>query len=434
MLIVKCILTAMFFDEARIFIKSGDGGDGMISFRREKFVPRGGPDGGDGGNGGSVIFRVNERINSLNKFHRSVHYTADSGKHGGRKKQTGASGSDLVLEVPPGTIIRREDTGEMVGDLTKPGQELRLLAGGRGGRGNIHFSSSVNQVPQTAERGEPGQELWVTLELKLIADVGLVGLPNAGKSTLLSVISDAKPKIAGYPFTTLSPNLGVVRYEDDTTVVFADIPGLIEGASGGTGLGHDFLRHIERTRVLVHLLDGSADEPLENFAIINQELALYDAGLESKPQLVVLTKQDLPDTVAWEPILEEEIEKRGYPFHVISAVTGAGVPEMLYKVKEMVAEADDLLESEPWEEEMIVIRPEVDDSAFEIGRDPDGSWRVRGTKIERVAAMTYWEFDATVQRFQIILEKMGITAALQKEGIREGDMVRIGDQELEWGE
>lgn len=424
----------MFFDEARIFIKSGDGGDGMISFRREKFVPRGGPDGGDGGNGGSVIFRVNEKINSLNKFHRSVHYNADGGKHGGRKKQTGASGEDLILDVPPGTVIRREETGELLGDLTRPGQELKLLPGGRGGRGNIHFSSSTNQVPHTAERGEPGMEMWVTLELKLIADVGLVGLPNAGKSTLLSVISDAKPKIAGYPFTTLAPNLGVVRLNDEETIVFADIPGLIEGAAGGSGLGHDFLRHIERTRVLVHLLDGSAAEPLENFAIINQELALYDAALEEKPQLVVLTKQDLPDTIAWEPILEEEIEKRGYPFHVISAVTGAGLPEMLYKIKELVDEADDPLNDGAWDDELIVIRPEVDESAFEIGRDQDGSWRVRGIKIERVAAMTYWEFDATVQRFQKILEKMGITAALEKEGIKEGDVVRIGDQELEWGE
>ncbi len=330
----------MFFDEAKIFIKSGDGGDGMISFRREKFVPRGGPDGGDGGNGGSVIFRVNPKINSLNKFHRFVHYEADNGKNGGRKKQTGARGQDLILEVPPGTVIRREETGELLGDLTRPDQELLLLQGGQGGRGNVHFANSVNQVPQTAERGEPGQESWVTLELKLIADVGLVGLPNAGKSTLLSVISKAKPKIASYPFTTLSPNLGVVRFSDEEALVFADIPGLIEGASGGSGLGHEFLRHIERTRVLVHLLDGSTAEPLENFAIINQELALYDAGLEKKPQLVVLTKMDLPDTVAWEPILEEEIEQRGYEFQAISAVTGEGVQEMLRRVQQMVKDAD----------------------------------------------------------------------------------------------
>ncbi|MDJ0757425.1 MAG: GTPase ObgE [Ardenticatenaceae bacterium] len=423
----------MFFDEAKIFIKSGDGGDGMISFRREKFVPRGGPDGGDGGNGGSVIFRVNPKINSLNKFHRFVHYEADNGKNGGRKKQTGARGQDLILEVPPGTVIRREETGELLGDLTRPDQELLLLQGGQGGRGNVHFANSVNQVPQTAERGEPGQESWVTLELKLIADVGLVGLPNAGKSTLLSVISKAKPKIASYPFTTLSPNLGVVRFSDEEALVFADIPGLIEGASGGSGLGHEFLRHIERTRVLVHLLDGSTAEPLENFAIINQELALYDAGLEKKPQLVVLTKMDLPDTVAWEPILEEEIEQRGYEFQAISAVTGEGVQEMLRRVQQMVKDADHPLEGDA-DEEIVVIRPAVNEEAFDIKRQSDGSWRVSGVKIERIASMTYWEFDATVQRFQRILEKMGITAALQDAGIEVGDTVHIGNEELEWGE
>lgn len=423
----------MFHDEAKIYIKSGDGGDGMISFRREKYVPMGGPDGGDGGNGGSIVFVVNPKINSLVTFHRQVHYKAENGQHGGKSNKTGATGNDLRLEVPPGTLIREADSEELLADLTEPGQELVLLQGGRGGRGNARFANSVQQTPRVAERGEPGQERWLKLELKLIADVGLVGLPNAGKSTLLSVISAAKPKIASYPFTTLQPNLGVVQITEEESLVFADIPGLIEGASQGIGLGYDFLRHIERTRVLVHLLDGSAPEPMENFAIINQELALYNAGLETKPQLVVLTKMDLPDAVAWEPIIEEEIIKRGYKFCSISAVTQQGVREMLFKVKQMVDAApspEEFLE----ESEQIIIRPEEDETEFTIERTFDGGYRVRGKQIERIAAMTYWEFAATVERFQNILESTGITAALQDAGVEPGDTVYIGDEVLEWQE
>ncbi len=422
----------MFFDEARIFVKSGDGGDGMISFRREKFVPRGGPDGGDGGHGGSIIFVVNPKMNSLNRFHKQVHYQADNGRHGGRSKKTGASGRNLRLEVPPGTVIRDAKTEELLADLTEPGEEFTLLPGGRGGRGNVHFASSTNQVPGTAERGEPGSERWLNLELKLIADVGLIGLPNAGKSTLLAAISAARPKIASYPFTTLTPNLGVVAIDEDHSLVFADIPGLIEGASAGVGLGHDFLRHIERTRVLVHLVDGSAKEPLENFAVINQELALYGASLEQKPQLVVLTKLDLPDAAAWEPLIAEEMTKWGHEFMSISAVTGLGVRELLARVSQIVEEA---AEKESWPvEEIIVIRPDADPNLFDISREPDGAWRVSGTRIEKVAAMTYWEFDEPVQRFQRILESMGITEALETAGIAAGDTVRIGSEELEWGE
>jgi len=336
------------------------------------------------------------------------------------------------MEVPPGTMIRDADTGELLADLTDAGEEVVLLEGGAGGRGNIRFASSVNRAPRIAERGEPGRELWVTLELKLIADVGLVGLPNAGKSTLLSVVSAAKPKIASYPFTTLAPNLGVVKVTEYDTIVFADIPGLIEGASSGIGLGHDFLRHIERTRVLIHLLDGSASDPMENFATINQELALYDAGLDEKPQLVVLTKMDLPDAQAWEPILEEEIIKRGYQFHSISSVTQDGLREMLFKVKEMV---DSAPEPEPSiDDQTVVIRPEANEDAFEIEQISAEEWRVSGVRIERVAAMTYWEFDTTVSRFQRILESMGITKALNEAGIEPGHMVYIGDEALEWSD
>lgn len=418
----------MFYDRAKIYVKSGDGGDGMISFRREKYVPLGGPDGGDGGHGGDILFVTNPNLNSLVRFHRSNHFRAEDGTHGNPKRQTGASGSDLRLEVPVGTVIRDADTGELLADLTEPDQEVLILSGGRGGRGNIHFANSRNRAPRLAERGEPGEELWLTLELKLIADVGIVGKPNAGKSTLLSVISAAQPKIAAYPFTTLQPNLGVVTLDEYETMVFADIPGLIEGAAEGVGLGHDFLRHIERTRVLIHLLDGAAPEPLEDWASINQELALYDIALEKKPQLVVLNKIDLPDAVAWEPLIEEEIRKAGYPFCSISCVTGQGVQQMLYKVRQMLDAAPPAFVKAAKE---VVIRPE--DEGFTIMREANG-WRVAGKQIERVAAMTYFEFDATLVRFQHILERMGISQALAEAGVRTGDTVYIGEHVLEWGE
>jgi GTPase len=420
----------MFYDQAKIYVKSGDGGDGMISFRREAHVPLGGPDGGDGGHGGDVVFYTDRHMNSLVRYRRNVHLKAEDGVHGRPKNQTGASGETLRLPVPVGTVIRDAETNELLADLTEEGQEALILSGGRGGRGNARFATSVNQAPRIADRGEPGDALWLNLELKLIADVGIVGVPNAGKSTLLSVVSNADPKVAEYAFTTLQPNLGVVALDDYETMVLADIPGLIEGAAEGVGLGHDFLRHIERTRVLIHLLDGVAAEPLEDWAMINQELALYDVSLEKKPQLVVLNKLDLPDAVAWEPILAEEIEKRGYPFCSISAVTGQGVREMLYRVKRML---DEVPEEEAIERELVVIKPTADPEAFTIEREADG-WRVRGRKIERIATTTYFEFEPTLNRFQRILESMGITDALRQAGIEEGEMVYIGDEELEWAE
>lgn len=423
----------MFYDEARIYVKSGSGGDGMISFRREKFVPRGGPDGGDGGDGGSVIFEVDTNASSLVRFRRQVHFNAEDGKHGQPKRQTGASGDDLILPVPPGTIIRDADTGELLADLVQPGDSVQIVKGGKGGRGNIRFASSTNQAPRLADRGEPGEERWLKLELKLIADVGVVGVPNAGKSTLLSVVSAARPKVAAYPFTTLQPNLGVVEFADMETMVLADIPGLIEGASSGAGLGHDFLRHIERTRILLHLLDGAATDPLEDWAMINQELALYHAKLEDKPQLVVLNKMDLPDAQAWEPLIRERMEKENVPFHTISAVTQEGVPDLLKKLRQMLGEAptSPLFETP---QSLPVIRPQEDESAFSISRLSDGSWRVRGKRIERIAAQTYFEFDATAMRFQQILDQMGISEALRDAGVAEGDTVIIGDEVLEWME
>jgi GTP-binding protein len=401
----------------------------MISFRREKHVPLGGPDGGDGGRGGDVSFVTNENLNSLIKYHRGNHFRAGNAEHGGPKRRSGANGESLELEVPVGTIIRDADTQEVLADLAAPGQEALVLGGGRGGRGNIRFASSVNRAPRVAERGEPGQDLWVTLELKLVADVGIVGMPNAGKSTLLSAISGARPKIADYPFTTLQPHLGVVTVDEYDTMVVTDIPGLIEGAAEGVGLGHDFLRHVERTRVLIHLLDGAASDPLVDWATINQELALYDAPLEEKPQLVVLNKIDLNDGEAWEPLIAERMAEEGVPYCSISAVTGEGVREMLYRVKEMLDEAPSPV-SLPAKEP--VIRPS-DEDAFYIDRLRNG-WRIRGKAIERVASMTYFEFDETLTRFQQILESMGITAAMEKAGVSVGDSVFIGDQELEWGE
>jgi GTP-binding protein len=420
----------MFYDQAKIYVRSGDGGDGMISFRREKHVPRGGPDGGDGGNGGSIVFIIKSSLSSLVRYHRQSHYRAGRGGHGKGSNMTGASGETLYLEVPAGTIVRDAESGEMLFDLTEVGEERLLLEGGKGGRGNARFASSVNQAPRLAERGEPGKEAWLLLELKLIADVGIVGVPNAGKSTLLSAVSSARPKIADYPFTTLQPNLGVVELDDFETMVLADIPGLIEGAASGVGLGHDFLRHIERTRILIHLLDGAASDPLNDWAMINQELALYEAQLDSKPQLVVLNKIDLPETNDWKPLIEERVTAAGYEFCAISAVTGQGVRDMLYRLKRSLDAAP---EPEPLVEEMVVIRPEPDEDSFSIVREADG-WRVHGRGIERIAAMTYWEFEATTRRFQQILEKMGISKALSDAGVSQGDTVYIGDEVLEWSE
>ncbi|MCA9983314.1 MAG: GTPase ObgE [Anaerolineales bacterium] len=420
----------MFYDQARIYVRSGDGGDGHISFRREKFVSMGGPDGGHGGRGGDITFYVDNHLNSLSRYRRNVHFKAGDGTHGGTRNKTGANGESLSLPVPPGTLIRDEATGQLLADLTEENQQAIVLTGGRGGRGNSTFANSVRQAPSVAERGEEGEERWLLLELKLIADVGIVGVPNAGKSTLLSVVSSARPKIADYPFTTLQPNLGVVELDDFETMVLADIPGLIEGAAGGAGLGHEFLRHVERTRVLIHLLDGDAKDPLEDWAMINQELAEYDAPLDTKPQIVVLNKIDTVDGQAWAPLIEERIKVEGYEFAAISAITGQGVRDMLYKVKQML---EALPEPEPVDETIVVIQPQTDERDFTIEVLPDG-YRVHGKQIERVAAMTYWEFEATVIRFQRILDRSGISDALMKAGVKPGDSVFIGEMELEWSD
>jgi GTP-binding protein len=419
----------VFFDEAKIYVKAGDGGDGCVSFRREKYVPLGGPSGGDGGKGGDVYLVANPHLNTLIAFKRRVHFKAQRGSHGKGKGQKGRQGDDVFVEVPPGTVVRDAETGEFVADLTEEGQRALVAQGGQGGRGNAAFATSTNQAPRIAERGAPGQERWLYLELKLIADVGIVGMPNAGKSTLLSVVSAARPKIAAYPFTTLEPNLGVVARDDAyTSFVMADIPGLIEGAHAGAGLGHEFLRHIERTRMIIHLLDGTSADPLADYQSINEELALFDPELARKPQLVVLNKMDLPQTQALWPLVEQAMKTQGQKALSISAVTGEGVKEMLRSVVGM-------LESLPGEEpaitEVKVFRPVEEEKAITVTWEDD-AWQVRGAEVERVAAMTNWDLDEAVQRFQRIAEAMGLKAALREAGVQPGDTVRIGKVELEW--
>ena len=418
----------VFFDEAKIYVKAGDGGNGCVSFRREKYVPLGGPNGGDGGRGGDVYLAVNPHLNTLIAFKHRVHFKAQRGGHGKGKGQKGRQGDDLSVEVPPGTVVRAADTRELIADLTEEGQRALVAKGGQGGRGNAAFATPTNQAPRIAERGAPGQERWLYLELKLIADVGIVGVPNAGKSTLLSVFSAARPKIADYPFTTLQPNLGVVALDDYTSFVMADITGLIEGAHAGAGLGHEFLRHIERTRMIIHLLDGASAEPLTDYESISEELALFDPELAGKPQLVVLNKMDLPQAQALWPSVKKAMKAQGQRATSMSAVTGEGVKEMLGAVAEML---ESLPREKPPAVEGKVFRPAEEGKAFTITWEDD-AWRVRGAKVERVVAMTNWDLDEAVQRFQRMAEAMGLKAALREAGVQPGDTVRIGQVELEW--
>src|SRR5512135_1893338 len=315
----------MFIDQAEIIVRSGRGGNGMVHFHREKFVPRGGPDGGDGGRGGDVIFEVRLALSTLQAFRHVTRYIAADGKGGGPNDMSGKSADDLIVPVPPGTVVYDALTGDLIGDLTEAGQRLTVCKGGRGGRGNPHFKSPTHQAPRTAEKGEPGEEKRLKLELKLIADIGLIGVPNAGKSTLLSVLTNAKPKIAPYPFTTLEPNLGVARVDDERSVVLADIPGLIEGASHGAGLGHDFLRHVQRTRVLIHLLDGLSPDPVADYSQINTEMALFDPELARKPQVVALNKIDQPEVQARLGDIRSEMKARGVDLMTISALARTNV-------------------------------------------------------------------------------------------------------------
>jgi GTP-binding protein len=367
----------------------------------------------------------------LAAFQHKHKFKAENGKNGGGNNKTGRSGEDLIVFVPPGTIIYDDTTGDVVGDLVAEGERLKVLQGGRAGRGNARFATSRNQAPRVAEKGEPARERQIRLELHLLADIGIVGVPNAGKSTLLAAVTNAKPKIAPYPFTTLEPNLGVAILDFEHSLVLADIPGLIEGAHIGTGLGHEFLRHIQRTRVLIHLLDGQAEDPLLDFAQINSELALFDPLLGSKPQIVVFNKIDLPEVLDRWPEVEAQLNKKGAGKTVkpmaISALARMNVKELLFMAARILAES----EPPPELEQLPVYRMESDPKSFVVKREEQG-WRVQGEAIERAAAMTYWELDQSVRRFQKILRTLGVEDELRSLGAKEGDTVYIGDNALEW--
>lgn len=428
---------ADLIDRATIEVKAGDGGDGAATFRREKFVPRGGPNGGDGGRGGHVYLEVDPQLNTLLKFQYERRFEAEKGRNGGAQRLTGRNGKDRVITVPPGTLVRTtidDETYEI--DLVHPGQRLLAAKGGKGGLGNVHFATSTHQVPRIAELGQPGEERTLELELKLIADVGLVGYPNAGKSTLLSVISAARPKIGAYPFTTLKPNLGVVEVGTQTFVV-ADIPGLIEGAHAGVGLGHEFLRHIERTRVLVHVVDASgmeARDPLDDWKQINDELRLYRSELADRPQIVALNKVDLPEARENIDRLKRSLPVAKSDLFLISAATGEGIQPLLRRVAELLREMPNPFANVQRSEQVLTWEvPEVDPDLFMIERE-EGAYRVRGKKIETLVSMLNFAQPESLDRLQRVLEATGITQALIDAGVQEGDVVRIEKAELEWSD
>ena len=419
----------MFTDQVEIHVRSGKGGDGMVHFHREKFIPRGGPDGGDGGKGGDVVFEVRHTLNTLSAFRQNQKFRAEDGIKGGPSQMSGRAGKDLVIHVPPGTVLFDTETHEIIGDLTQPSQRLVVCKGGRGGRGNQHFATSRNQAPRTAEKGAPHEERRLRLELKLIADIGLIGVPNAGKSTLLSVLTNAKPKIAAYPFTTLEPNLGVAEIDVNASVVLADIPGLIEGASHGAGLGHDFLRHVQRTRVLIHLLDGLSEDPVADYSQINSELSLFDPNLAKKPQIVALNKIDQPDVQARLADIQKKFKKLKVELTTVSALARTNTRDLLVKAYQVLQETPVI---ESFEAPLPVYKAKEDPRDFKVTREGSHEWRVTGAAIERAAAMTQWEHDGSVRRFQKIMETLGVEEALRQAGVQDGDTVAIGDFELEW--
>ena len=415
----------MFIDKARIYVEAGNGGDGMSSFRREKFVEKGGPNGGNGGRGGNVILRADNSLNTLIDFRYKRKFIAKRGDNGGVSNMTGHRGEDVIIKVPLGTVVRDDETNIMIADLTEDGQEFVAAKGGRGGKGNACYATSTKRAPTFAEKGEPGTKGWLRLELKLLADVGLVGYPSVGKSSIISRVSAAKPEIAAYHFTTLTPVLGVVRLSEEQSFVLADIPGLIEGAAEGVGLGHDFLRHIERTKVLLHVVDVSGCEgrdPIEDFEKINHELEAYSARLARRKQLVVANKMDLPDSADNFVILKEYVEEKGYEIMPVSAATGEGLQELMWKAYEMARQ----YVAEP--EEEIGVVEEGNPDSFEIIRGAeDADFEVKGKNIERLVAMTNFDNAEALYRFQLIWKRLKIEEALLEAGIQEGQTVRILD-------
>lgn len=430
-----------FEDFARIHLRSGKGGDGHVSFRREKFVAAGGPDGGDGGRGGDVIFEVDPAMNTLFIYKHRYQFQATDGQEGGKRRCHGKDGQDIVLKVPEGTIIREEHTGKVIADMSGEHKRQVILKGGRGGRGNMNFASSTNQAPQYGEPGKPAMELDATLELKLVADVGLVGFPNAGKSTFLSRVTNADPKIANYPFTTINPNLGVVHFEDGRGFVIADMPGLIEGASEGVGLGHQFLRHIERTRVLIHLVDAASfdgRDPVEDIRTINRELEKYNPAILKKPMIIAANKIDVaqPDENGVSPVdrISDFCKENGYEMYPISAVTGQGIKELLYEVQHLLdTTAKEKLyykqEYFPEEETASQMGYTIE---IETNRDGEKVYAIEGPAVERMLDYTNLASEKGFVYFTGWLRRSGILDDLKKQGIKEGDTVRLYNQQFEY--
>lgn len=424
----------MFIDKARIFVKAGNGGNGSVSFRREKYVPAGGPDGGDGGRGASIIMVADTGLRTLMDFKYKKKYSAQHGEDGSKKRRAGKNGEDLILSVPEGTIIRDEKTGLIIADLKKAGDQAVVARGGYGGKGNQHFANAVRQAPAFAKSGTDGQERWITLELKMIADVGLLGFPNVGKSTFLSVVTSAKPKIANYHFTTLTPNLGVVQTRHGGSFVIADIPGIIEGAADGVGLGHDFLRHVERTKVLVHIVDISGIEgryPIDDFEKINEELRLYNEKLATRPQLVVANKSDLLFDESIYENFKKAMEDKGYEVFKMSAATRDGVDQVIDRVGQLLNEVEEVeLVSQ---EEMY--RPELDtddEEGLKIEVDEEGIYVVTGKELRRIMYSVNFDDMESLQFFQAQMESKGVFDMLREAGIEDGDTVKIYELEFEF--
>lgn len=427
----------MFVDQVKIYVKGGDGGNGMVAFRREKYVPKGGPAGGDGGKGADVVFEVDEGLRTLMDFRYQRHFKAPRGENGMSKNQHGKNAEDMVVKVPPGTVVIDDDTKEVIADLTEHGQRVVVAKGGRGGRGNTRFATPANPAPEICEKGEPGEERYVVLELKLLADVGLVGFPSVGKSTLLSVVSRARPKIADYHFTTIDPNLGVVETEDGRSFVMADLPGLIEGAHQGVGLGHQFLRHIERTRVIVHVIDMSASEgrdPYEDYVTINNELKEYNLRLTERPQIIVANKMDIPEAHENLKRFKEKLQE-DYPVFPISAATREGIRELLFAIADKLEETPEFPLHDAEEKQgvhRVVYKYERPEEEFTITRDPDGAFVLSGAKIEKLFKMTDFTRDESIRRFARQMRSLGVDEALRAKGAKDGDTVRLLDYEFEF--